>query len=121
MDSHRKLLAWQACQDLIVAIYRATDSWPTSERYGLTSQIRRAAVSAAANIAEGYGRWGVREAAHGLSISSGSLAEVDSLIATAESLGYLTAQAAEALSRLRIRASQLVSALHRKMQRQTTR
>jgi four helix bundle protein len=121
MDSHRKLLAWQACQDLILAIYKATEGWPVSERYGLTSQIRRAAVSAASNIAEGYGRWGVREAGHGLSISSGSLAEVDSLIATAESLGCLSPEMAERLTKLRIRASQLVFALHRKMRAQAGR
>ncbi len=67
--------------------YRATGRFPSHELYGLTSQLRRAAVSAAANIAEGYARYGKPELAHALSVSLGSLAEVDTLVEIAKQLG----------------------------------
>ena len=56
IHSHRDLLVWQQAMDLAVAVYQATRDWPRDELYGLTAQARRAAVSVAANIAEGYGR-----------------------------------------------------------------
>ena len=65
--------------------------------YGLTSQLRRAAVSVPSNIAEGYGRSGRREFAHALSIALGSLAEVETQILIAERLGYLAADSREIL------------------------
>lgn len=60
---YRSNKAWQRCDDLAVAVYRATVSFPREERYGLTKQMRDAAVSAAANVAEGYGRRTVRDLA----------------------------------------------------------
>jgi len=117
MNSHRKLLAWQACRDLIQAVYRATSTFPADERFGLTSQLRRAAVSSACNIAEGYARSGLRETAHGVSISLGSLAEVDTLFVVAEDQGYLTAAELADLDALLQRASQLSSGLLRQLRR----
>ncbi len=77
VNSHRKLLAWQACRELIREVYSVTRGFPADERFGLTAQLRRAAVAAAANIAEGYACTGLKETAHGVSIAVGSLAEVD--------------------------------------------
>jgi four helix bundle protein len=53
MLGHERLRAWELCYQLVLLVYRSSERWPKEERYGLTSQIRRAAVSAAANIAEG--------------------------------------------------------------------
>jgi four helix bundle protein len=83
------LIAWQKAMDLVAAVYLATANFPKTEIYGLTSQLRRAAVSVPSNVAEGYGRSGRREFAHALSICLGSLAEVETQILIAERLGYL--------------------------------
>ncbi len=72
MRPHQKLDAWSKSVDLVVEIYRATERFPREERYGLTSQIRRAALSVPANIAEGAGRYSQKEFAHFLSNSQGS-------------------------------------------------
>jgi four helix bundle protein len=70
-------------------VYRATNSFPPSERYGLSGQLRRAAVSVPTNIAEGYARTGTPQLLHFFSISAGSLSELDTLIELAQRLGYL--------------------------------
>ena len=114
MNRHRDLVAWQVCRHLASECYRATRSFPAPERYGLTSQIRRAAVSTAENIAEGNARLGAKELAHGLSIALGSLAELDTLFAVAEDLGYLAGNELAALEALRVRASQLIFGLQRR-------
>lgn len=97
--------------------YRATGRFPAHERYGLTSQLRCAVVSAAANIAEGYARYGRQELAHALSVSLGSLAEVDTLLEIARQLGYLSGVDHERLSALRERASRVTFGLQRKVRR----
>jgi four helix bundle protein len=117
MDAHRQLVAWQRCRALALETYRATEGFPTGERFGLTSQLRRAAVSAAANIAEGYARHGRAELAHALSVSLGSLAEVDTLLGIANDLGYLSAEAYGGLSALREEASRVTFGLQRKVRR----
>jgi four helix bundle protein len=117
MNSHRKLLAWQACRELIRAVYRASRTFPADERFGLTSQFRRAAVSTASNIAEGCARGTPREFAHGVRIALGSLAEVDTLLAVAEDEGYLAGKQLAEISRLRERASQLTAGLLRQLTR----
>src|SRR5687768_12904487 len=58
MATHERLRAWQLCHQLALAVYAATDGWPSDERYGLIAQARRAAHSAAANIAEGWAKHG---------------------------------------------------------------
>jgi four helix bundle protein len=85
---HRDLLVWQRAIELVEMVYGATEGFPPSERYGLCSQLRRAAVSVPANIAEGYARSGTRELLHYLSISAGSLTELDTLIELGQRLGY---------------------------------
>jgi len=117
MDAHRRLVAWQRCRDLARETYRVTESFPQSERFGLTSQLRRAAVSSAANIAEGYARYGRSELAHALSVSLGSLAEMDTLLEIANDLGYLTPEGYAALCSLRGEASRVTFGLQRKVRR----
>jgi four helix bundle protein len=77
MGGYRQLIAWQAAHELAVEVYRVTSMWPPSERYGLVAQIRRAAFSAPANIAEGSVRRGPREFRRFVDIALGSVSEVE--------------------------------------------
>jgi four helix bundle protein len=86
----RKIIAWQKADDLAVEIYRATGRFfPREERYGLTAQIRNAAVSIASNIAEGSGRRTLKDFRHFLYNAQGSLSEVEYYLRLAHRLGYL--------------------------------
>jgi four helix bundle protein len=87
--SHRDLKVWQEGIGLVEVVYELTSSFPSREQFGLTSQLRRAAFSIPANIAEGCGRTGTKELLHFLSIAQGSLSELDTLIEVANRLGYL--------------------------------
>ncbi|MFN2223065.1 MAG: four helix bundle protein [Chloroflexota bacterium] len=87
--SYRDLEVWQRSVDFAVHLYRLTDAFPPSEDYGLTSQMRRAAVSIASNIAEGHARPG-REFARFLGIALGSAAELETQIEIAHRLEYLS-------------------------------
>ena len=86
---HRELRAWQNAILLVEQVYQATTLFPKEEVFGLTSQMRRAAVSVPANIDEGYARNSTKELLHFLSISAGSLSELDTLIEISSRLGYL--------------------------------
>jgi len=94
----KSLKIWQKSVDLVVVCHRASAKFPNDERFGLISQIRRAAVPIPANIAEGYGRWNSREFARFLAIASGSARELETHLIVAEKLGYLsTAEAVPVL------------------------
>ena len=84
----RDLLIWQKAMALTETIYRFSQEFPARESFGLTSQIQRAAVSIASNIAEGHARESQREFARFLSIARGSLAELHTQLLLAERLGY---------------------------------
>jgi four helix bundle protein len=87
--SHRDLKVWQEGVSLVELVYKLTSSFPAREQFGLTSQLRRAALSIPANIAEGCARTGTKELLHFLSIAQGSLSELDTLVEVADRLGYL--------------------------------
>ena len=89
MRPFERFVAWQRGIHLSKVLYRATRSWPLEERYGLTSQIRRAAISVVANIAEGSAKRGSREFRRYLDISLGSLEEVACLLIVARELEIL--------------------------------
>jgi four helix bundle protein len=89
LKSYRDLEVWKKSIDWAEGIYRASSGFPPEERYGLTSQMRRAAVSVAANIAEGAARTGTGEFLQFLSVASGSMAEVETFLILAGRLGYL--------------------------------
>jgi four helix bundle protein len=84
ISSYRDLHVWQRGMDLVVESYRLTEKLPKAELYGLVSQIRRAAVSIPANIAEGHGRYHTREFLRHLSISKGSLRELETELLVVE-------------------------------------
>lgn len=88
-DTFEQLLAFQRAVDLTVDLYRATEALPKHEVFGLTSQMRRAAISVVSNIAEGQGRLTFGEWRQLLSHARGSLYEVQAQIITAHRLGYL--------------------------------
>jgi len=85
----RDLEVWQRAMDLVVEIYRLTKSFPSDERYGLTVQLRRAAVSVPSNIAEGRGRFGLGGFLYHLSVANGSLGEVETQLLISDRLKYL--------------------------------
>jgi four helix bundle protein len=113
MLGHERLRAWELCHELVLGIYRCTNRWPIQERYGLTAQIRRAAVSSATNIAEGAGKRGSREFRRYMDIALGSLAETSYLLRLAADLGILTPTDWQALDQLRKRAGGLTWRLAR--------
>ena len=92
LKSYRDLEVWTKSIELAEAVYRLSAKFPTAEKFGLTSQIRRAAVSVAANIAEGAERDGTREFLQFLGIASGSLAETETFLILAEKLKLATTQ-----------------------------
>ncbi len=89
MRPHHNLEAWNKAIELVIDIYKDTERFPKEERYGLTGQIRRAAVSIPANLAEGAGRHSKKEFAHFLSNSQGSASELETELVIAHRLGYL--------------------------------
>ena len=89
MKPYERLVAWERSHGLVLAVYRATEKWPSAERFGLTGQLRRAAVSIPANIAEGVAKRGKAEYRRFLDIALGSLSEVCYLLRLARDLGLL--------------------------------
>jgi four helix bundle protein len=90
MRPHQKLDPWRRAIEFVVSVYRTTERFPKEEKFGLTSQVRRAAVSIAANIAEGAARTSIKEFLRFLSVSQGSASETDTELLIASRLGYLT-------------------------------
>lgn len=87
---YKNLIVWQKADHLAYSIYIKTKGFPKKETYGLTSQLRRSALSIPLNIVEGYARYGKNEFRHFLSIALGSLAETEYLLDFSRRLGYLT-------------------------------
>jgi four helix bundle protein len=97
MRDYSKITAWKLADDLTIAIYERTKTFPIDERYGVTSQIRRASFSVPANIAEGSSRNSQRDYLHFLYVARGSLSETQYFIHLSLRLGYLTWNEAEEL------------------------
>jgi four helix bundle protein len=99
--SYRELIAWQKSISLVTDLYRTTQNFPREEIYGLTSQIRRAAISIPANIAEGQGRLSTGEFKQFLGHARGSLFELESHTIIARNLGFLSeSKATEVIGRI---------------------
>lgn len=90
IKSHRDLIAWQKGIRLVALCYEVSKSFPREEQFGLFQQLRRAAVSVPANIAEGKGRGTAKEFCRFLTIANGSLTELDTHFVIAQQLGFIT-------------------------------
>ncbi len=89
ISSYRNLEVWQLAMTWIQGVYQSSAAWPKDERFGLTSQVRRAAVSVASNIAEGAARRTTGEFLQFVGMARGSLAEAETQVMIAARLGYL--------------------------------
>jgi len=89
MKTYREIICWQKAIELVKSIYKITSDFPQSEQFGLTSQLRRAAISIPSNIAEGFGRGSNKEFKRFLDISRGSLFELQTQILIAKELEFI--------------------------------
>lgn len=108
---YERLKAWEHAHRLYVAVHEASKSWPKEERYELTSQVRRAAFSVPANIAEGAGKLGPKEFRKGLDIAHGSLFELSYGLHAAREFGYLSTEAWQKIEPIRDEAARVLWAL----------
>lgn len=115
VSDYKNLIVWQRSMDLVEAVYRITRCFPKDETYGLTNQLRRAAVSVPSNIAEGQGRGIGAEFAHHLRISNGSRQEVETQVLIAERLGFTQSADSKALLVLSQEVGRLLSGLRRSL------
>lgn len=116
VQDYRELVVWQKAMDLVMEIYRLTRAFPREELYGLTNQLRRAVVSIASNIAEGQARQSTAEFRNFLSFAQGSRAEVETQLAIAVRLNYVSkgdaASAASLLTEIQKMLAVLLKRLH---------
>ncbi len=117
MLAHERLHAWKLCHELVLAVYEATSSFPKYELYGLTSQARRAAFSAAVNLAEGSAKRGSAEFRRFIDISVGSLAELAYILRLVRDLKLLSESDWSRLEALRGRAGFTTWQLYRAVTR----
>jgi len=99
LRNYKELKVWQKAYQLCLEVYKITSGFPREERYGLSSQIRRASVSVPSNIAEGYGRKTTPEYIRSLYVAYGSNCELETQISLSSDLGYMKAQEKEVLQR----------------------
>jgi four helix bundle protein len=114
--SYRDLDAWQLAMETVVATYRVTRTFPADERFGLTAQVCRAAVSIPANIAEGRNRIGPREFRHGVSMARGSVAEVETDLAIGVALDFVDTRDITDLNSQLDRLSKMLFSLYRSLE-----
>src|ERR1700746_1623978 len=95
--NYRELVVWQRAMDLVLEVYRSTRNFPRDEIFGLTSQMRRAAVSVPSNVAEGKGRYSPKDRTHFVYQARGSLLELQTQITVAGKLSYLDLKTAKNL------------------------
>jgi four helix bundle protein len=115
VESYKDLHVWQRSIQMTVALYRCTEQFPSEERFGLTSQLRRAAVSVASNIAEGYGRGTSGEYKHFIGMARGSNCEVQTQLVIAKELGFRTPDHLKAADHLSQEISRMLTALMHKL------
>jgi len=109
--SYRDLVAWKRAVELVTHVYGLTKSFPDDERYGLTAQLRRAAVSVASNIAEGQGRFSRGELKQFLGHARGSLLEIETQMTIATNLGYLDSRQSEVVFELSSEVGRILNGL----------
>lgn len=118
---YEKFEAWKVAHELALEVYRATEKWPKTERYELTGQTRRAALSAPTNIAEGAAKRGAREFRRYVDIALGSLSELSYLLRFSKDRGILDEETFHSLDQLRNRAGILTWRLYACLARAASR
>ena len=113
IHSHKDLKVWQEAMDLVTNIYNIVQSFPEIEKFGLSSQMRRAAISIPSNIAEGFARQGNKELTHFLYIALGSLSEIETQLEIAFRLQYIQKidEQTEKIKFIRILLSRLIKSI----------
>ncbi|QDV74198.1 four helix bundle protein [Botrimarina mediterranea] len=117
VSSYRDLKVWQLGVKLSLAVYEATRAFPAEERFGLTSQLRRCAVSVPSNIAEGNARESTKDYLRHLSIASGSLAEMETQLIIASQLGFMSPAAVEKLQSMCDEESRMLRSLQQALRK----
>ena len=117
MDSYKELKVWRLGMQIVSKVYHLTRGFPDDERFGLTSQMRRCAVSVPSNIAEGHARGATKDMIRFLAIARGSLAELETQLILAQHLGMATKEAIEAISKMTDEEGRMISGLRRSLRR----
>jgi len=111
--SYADLVVWQKAMDLVVEVYALTRAFPGDEKFGLTSQLRRAAVSVPSNIAEGEGRHSGADFKRFLAIAHGSLCETETQLQLSERLGYADSESVDRLLQRAAEVGRMIQGLRR--------
>jgi four helix bundle protein len=112
---YSELIAWQKSMDLVESVYESTETFPRREMFGMTNQIRRAAVSVPSNIAEGQGRGTTQDFLRFLCIARGSLQELETQLLIANRLRYLTDEGKAELINRTTEISRIINGLIRSL------
>ena len=115
IETYRDLIVWQRSMELVTLVYQETRAFPKEELYGLTSQVRRCAVSIPSNIAEGHGRLTRADYIRFLGIATGSLFELQTQLQIAVNLGYLTEKNYQRSEAVSLEVERMLSSLIRKL------
>ena len=110
---YRKLIAYQKAKEVVKKTYRLLKKFPADERYAMCDQLRRSSVSITSNIAEGVTRYSVKDKAHFIEMSYGSLMEVSSQFEIAEELGYISGEDRLSMDKLIEEVARLLSGLQK--------
>ena len=110
---HKKLDVWKVSMELVQKVYIKTSEFPHAEKYGIKSQLRRAAVSIPSNIAEGAGRQTTKELVNFLHIAQGSLSELDTQLDIAKNVGFLEENSWLELDQIMLRVDKMLTAFIR--------
>lgn len=120
MRDFRTLTVWQKSHQLTLGVYRITKTFPRSEVYGLTSQMRRAALSIPSNLAEGFARQGEKERAYHVNVAIGSTSELEYQLLLAHNLEYLSQEEFQQLDAAAREVERMLVALYQKIKADTT-
>ena|SRR5215510_13197387 len=120
MKSYRDLIVWQKAIELVIEVYRATRAFPTTELYGLTSQMQRASVSIPSNIAEGHALQRTNAYRRHLAIASGSLAGLETQLEISSRLGFLSTPDRQLIHRAN-EIGRMLSALRKRIPKSNSR
>ena len=121
LKNYRELLVWQKSYRLCIEVYKITRDFPKEEKFGLTSQIRRAVVSVPSNIAEGYGRKTSLEYIHALYVAYGSHCELETQILLSGDLGYIQVEDMQKLQENIAEVERMLKALIKSLERKVSK